>query len=186
MTDVNKKATYVIDGYVKLIDIYMPRPKLSKMERRFYSTPWINKDLQKEIEKREALHKIKLNDGTEVSKEIHRKFKNRLSKKLSTAKRKFLQNKIYESIDDKSKMWKAINQIGNGYTFNNRKNNSIKELVDNEGNFVSDPKQKANLLNDYFNNIGNDLEKLLPEGKNPMSYVHKDVLNSMFFIVYKL
>ena len=180
MTDVDKKATYVTDCYVKLIDKYMPLRKLSKMERRFYNTPWINKDLQKDIEKREVLHKIKLKDGTEESKEIHRKFKNRLSKKLFSAKRKFMHNKIYGSIDDKGKMWKAINQIGNGYNFNNCNSNSIRELVDNEGNIVNDPKQKANLLNDYFNKIGNDLDKLLPKGKDPMSHVHDEVLNSMF------
>ena len=28
-----------------------------------------------------------------------------------------MHNKIYGSIDDKGKMWKAINQIGNGYNF---------------------------------------------------------------------
>ena len=52
--------------------------------------------------------------------------------------------------------------------------------MDNEGNIINDPKQKANLLNDYLNNIGNDLEQLLPKGNDPMSFVHNDVLNSMF------
>ena len=61
-----------------------------------------------------------------------------------------------------------------------KKNDFIKELVDNEGNVITDQKEMANLLNSYFNNIGDDLEKKLPKGDNPLLHVRKDVLNSMF------
>ena len=57
LTDVNKQATFVINSYETLIDKYMPLRKLSKQERRFHYTPFINKKLQKEIEVREKLYK---------------------------------------------------------------------------------------------------------------------------------
>ena len=142
MTDVNEKATYVINCYIKLIDKYMPLRKLSKKEKKFYFTPWITKDLQKEIERREILFKIKLDEGTEEAKEAHRKFKNKLSKKLFSAKQKFLQKKVYDSEGDKAKMWKVINQISNGCNFSSKKSKSIKELIDKYGNVITEQKKQ--------------------------------------------
>ena len=93
LASANEQATYVINCYEILIDKYMPLRKLSKQERRFYYTPWITKELQKEIEVRENLHKISLLEGTAESIKTHKKFKNKLSKKLFSAKRKFLDKK---------------------------------------------------------------------------------------------
>ena len=99
---------------------------------------------------------------------------------------------MHETEGDKYKMWGAISQISNGYKTNHLKNNSIKELIDKEGNAISSPKPMANLLNDYFNNIGNSLAKKLPLRGNPMNFMKKDIQNSIFLFntsveeVYKL
>ena len=108
---------------------------------------------------RENLHKISLLKGTAESIKTHKKVKNKLSKKLFSAKRKFINQKVYDSEGDKAKMWKAINQMSNGFNFNKKKKDSIEKLVDNEGNVITDQKEMANLLNYYFNSIGDDLEK---------------------------
>ena len=192
INEVNSKANYIIECYKNLMEKYMPLRKLSKKERRFFFKPWINKDLQKEIYQREKLFKKRIEEGTEDAIKEHKQFKNKLSKKIFSAKKQYFQKKVHETEGDKYKMWGAISQISNGYKTNHLKNNSIKELIDKEGNAISSPKPMANLLNDYFNNIGNSLAKKLPLRGNPMNFMKKDIQNSIFLFntsveeVYKL
>ena len=41
----------------------------------------------------------------------------------------------------------------------------------------------TSLAQDYFDNIGDELDELVPIGGEPMCHVHEEVLNSMFLFL---
>ena len=51
-------------------------------------------------------------------------------------------------------MWRAINQISNGYSFSNKKGNVISELADSNGNAITEQKPMADLLNSILIMLG--------------------------------
>ena len=72
------------------------------------------------------------------------------------------------------KMWKKVNELTN----RNVKSTNINEISD-EGNIVTEPREIANIFNNFFTDIGPNLAKDLPEhNKIPESYVKP--LNSIF------
>ena len=72
------------------------------------------------------------------------------------------------------KMWKKVNELTN----RNVKSTNINEISD-DGNIVTEPRQIANIFNNFFTDIGPKLAKDLPEHNQiPESYVKP--LNTIF------
>ena len=72
------------------------------------------------------------------------------------------------------KMWKKVNELKN----RNIKSTNINEISD-DGNIVTEPRESANIFNNFFTDIGPKLAKDLPEHNQiPESYVKP--LNTIF------
>ena len=92
----------------------------------------------------------------------------------------YYRNKAKLYGQDKSKTWQLVNEISN---YKRKVKTNINCIIDKNGNEHTDPKSKANCLNDHFGNVGKNMaEKCqnIPSSclKDPLSYIKKKVDNS--------
>lgn len=119
--------------------------------------PWITTGLVKSIRSRDRLAKrVKTEPGNLELKLHYKVYRNNLNKLIKNRKCEYYKNKIIDANDNIKSIWKYINEATgrnrkNGMVINIRKNNIL----------LTDPKEIANEMNDYFSNIGSELANKL-------------------------
>ena len=87
-----------------------------------------------------------------------RRVRNQLTRTIRDAKCKHFSDKLEANNNNPKKSWKVINQV---LKRDNNNNNPITLSIEDQE--ISDPKSVANILNDYFINIPNDLTEKNPQ-----------------------
>ena len=121
---------------------------------------------------------------TKKSNEIEIIEKYRVYRSLLTRLKIKAKNSYYAELaisygNDKSKIWRLINEITKRKKSNNH---SIKSIVDKKGHKLCDPKLIANSLNEHFSTIGKDMaSKFINDAnpKDPLDYITTDVKNKL-------
>ena len=184
-----------IDNLTKLInDSYqLCCPKINKtISYKNFTKPWIDDQIVKLIKLRQnyyILYCKKL-----ISKEHYCKFRNYVTFKIRSAKKKYYEQVFNSVKNDIKKTWKIINNLLNS---KRKKQITIQKVVENGVTYV-DPYNMSNVFNDYFVNVGrniaesvkcnpDDHRKFLPEINQQNSFFFKpirpkevyDIINSM-------
>ena len=158
-TDVNDKFN---DFYFKLegcINRHAPIKQLTQKQLKYASKPWISPEIQKLIRIRNNIFKRKKNDPHNLNiRRLYNKFRNRVNRELKKSKINFYTN--YFETNDKNikKTWEGIKSLVNIKKANI---NTINQLKSN-GNIIDNPKSIAQKLNDFFVNVGPNVEKTVP------------------------
>lgn len=127
-------------------------PKTTKLK------PWITQGLINSIRYRDLL-KRKLNKTYSVELDNnYKKYRNFLNNLIKKTKNDFYKAKIESAQKNYKKIWHVVNDITNGSKNNN---NQINNIVDNNATPISDDKQKANYLNNFFVSMGNEMAKTI-------------------------
>ncbi len=116
------------------------------------SLPWIDGKIRKEMNKRYKL--LKACDGTDKTSDTwkeYKKIKNKVTKMLRKAEAQYWENQFSEAQQPKD-FWKLVNKIRG-----KRTNKSIGLLNDKNGDQVTSDDSKAELMNNFFINIGEEL-----------------------------
>ena len=96
---------------------------------------------------------------------------------LKISKKQCYNQYFHDNITDGKKIWKGIKQI---VQFKPNTNQKLVKVMDNNEE-ISDAKSIANAFNNYFSNIGKELDNQIPRGhSNPMDYLHSPVKDSFF------
>lgn len=99
---------------------------------------------------------------------------------LEISKKRYCNQYFLDNITDGKKIWKAIKEIVHFEPNTNQK--LVKIMDNNEEN--CDTKSIANAFNNYFSNIGKELDNQIPRGhSNPMDYLHSPVKDSSSFFL---
>jgi hypothetical protein len=124
--------------------------------------PWITPGIVRSVRTRDEMgRRLKTQPFNTVLKLHFKRYRNTLSKIIKTAKNNYYHNKIYESADNKIKLWNNISEIM-----------GIKKCKDSfpvkhflrgkECIEVGDIINVANTLNNYYVGVGANLAKVIP------------------------
>jgi len=173
--DANLSLNQFYDNINYLLDECAPYKKLSKKDYKLKMKPWINKKLISLIKERDKLlHKLcRLKDPTK-REEISRQYKylrNFITKLKRDSKKEYYKSYFEQCRSKSSSIWKGIRSL---VKIKNHSRKDIK-LIDDNGNNVSDPTKVANLFNDFFINVGMDIDKQIPQSKKNYAEYLKDI-----------
>ena len=175
--DVNNFASSLTSTYHDLIEKYMPLKKLSRKQKRFSSKPWISKGMKTSIKTKNKLYALskKTNDPIDIRK--YKKFRNILTNIKLRSKYDYYSELAIRYGNNKSKIWRLVNDISN------RKrcaNNTIKSMKNSNGKKLCEPKLIAQCLNKHFSSVGENMAskfKNLDISKDPTDYISCDITN---------
>ena len=159
-----------------IINKHIPVKQLSRREVKLKSKPWISKTLRKSIQINYYKKYLKTK-----STYYHTKFKlyrNKLNHRLKISKKQYYNEYFFQNIKDDKRIWKGIKQM---VKFKLQTSQRLIKIVENNLE-ITEPKLVANAFNDYFANIGKNLESQIPSVSNsPMVYLNNPVCNSFYF-----
>ena len=185
LNDPNISLKNFYDHINFILDELAPYKKLNKREIKLKTKPWITNAIISKMHERDKLLRkfCNLKDKNSVhAKNIFNQYKI-IRNELTNLKRQSKSNyykEYFEVHKNKSSMlWKGIRSLVN---ISNSSKKDIK-LLNNKGNNVSDPKVIAELFNDYFINIGPNIDNTISNAKHHYSeYMTKVFVNHSFYL----
>ena len=161
--DLNNSSDLFSDFYCKLkgsTDRHAPLKKLSAKEVKLKSKPWLTTELSKMIRiKNKLFERKKRQPSNEKIKQLYNIFRNRVNRELKKSKKTYFTTYFAEHNNNIKKTWQGIRSIVNT---KNTVSHSISQLNIN-GKIIDNPKDIANSANDFFVNVGNEIEKTVPK-----------------------
>ena len=161
LTDGDSSSLFC-DFYSKLkgcTDRHAPIKKLNANEIEFRSKPWINPALAKMIRIKNKLFKrSKRQPSNESTMALYNRFRNRVDRELKRSKKSYYSNYFDKHSSNIKKTWQGIRSLVN---VKNKLNLGLTQLNIN-GKIIEESKDVANHINDFFVNVGPDLDKSIP------------------------
>ena len=125
-----------------MIENYIPKKKFTLRKKK----PWINREVITAIKnKRKAWDRYKKKKTAE-NWDKYAEIRNRTNRTINKAKFDYEQKITTEIKSNPKQFWKYINAKSN-------RKRDLVDLVDEAGNLVTDEKDKAELLNNYFSSV---------------------------------
>ena len=173
--DTNLSMENLIDTITYLLDETAPYKKISKKEYKLKMKPWISREILAKINERDKLlHKSCKEKDSERKKNLHNQYKiirNSITKLKRESKITYYK-KYFEQYKSKSScIWKGIRSI---VKISHRSRKEI-QLIDDKGNLTSDPYKIAHLFNNFFVNIGTNIDGKIPKSKTNYTEYLKDL-----------
>ena len=177
INDVNLSFNNFMHILNNQLDIHIPK---MKEKRTNYKTsprlPWISKSLLRSINRKNNLYyKFKMK-GTEQAKIKYTRYKNMLTKILRLEKKRYYANQLAFYKHDIQNTWKVLKQA-----MNLSKNKSDITRIRSNNIIFEDFDNIANIFNNYFSSIGENLaEDIPPATKHFSEYLGTPNPNSIF------
>ena len=174
-TDVNHLLNMFYEKFKTNFENSFPMTRLSR--KRSKDKPWITTALKKEIKMKSQLYRRFLNHPTPDNKAKYAAFKNRLTVSLRRAEAKFYSEKIDEKKKNVSVLWQIFGPIINP----NKAKQSVKlDRLEYDNHTITNTKDIANTMNDFFVNIGPQLSKHFTNDYAFKSYLKNRQMNSLY------
>ena len=151
------------------------------IERKIKNTrkPWIDDELLRHIKEKNRLYALYIKNPCNFTRETYRTSKNRLNHLLRISERNYARDKLRDYSSCLKKQWKVINTL-----IERKQINPLPTgmRVNPDDALISEPREVANKLNDYFAHSGeNAIRSNSRSESDPVSFV-PDIANfsSMF------
>jgi hypothetical protein len=151
---ITEALSIFYSNWKKCFDEAYPLTKLSR--RKSKHKPWISAELAKEINYKNKLHYETLHNPTSTNKAKLKKVRNQVTNKIKSAHGKYYQNIINGEKNRLQTMWNLFGSVMNPKK--TREKTKIRQLKVKQKN-VTDDKEIANSLNDFFCGVGSELAK---------------------------
>ena len=140
------------------LNTHAPLRPLSKREKKLQQHPWITKDLNAAIKRKQQLYKkILSKPNRDKSKwNAYKKYRNKTSREIEIAKQLYYKTKIKASNSNPKKLWNTLNNI---VKINKTKTIEDITILNEKGIPILDKSKISNTFNTYFTNIGVQLSK---------------------------
>ena len=126
--------------------------------------PWVTNEILEMIKDKDRLLRRAKQKDSLIDWEIARNVQNNTNSQIRRAKANFIQDNLNLHQNNSKKFWQNIKDVlPNG----NNKQTSKISLKDQHNNFIQDNQEMANILNEYFTNIGPSLAANM---KDPWAY----------------
>ena len=180
--NVNEMYNDFINKLENCADMHAPMKKLNKKDLKKKSKPWITNDIIKLIEFRNKLFRKKKNDKSNDNvKILYNKFRNRVNREMKKAKKKYYNQYFEENKNDIKKTWMGIKSIINTKNEISPKTSQLNV----NGKMIDDPKSIANSYNNFFTNVGQNIDNDIPNiNKSPESFLKQR--NDINFLITKV
>ena len=140
--------------------------------------PWINIYIQKLMAHRDKLFQNMNKDPTPSNKYLYKKFRNRVVAEIRSGKVTYFKNCFEQSKTNMKMLWSGSKSIVN--VKSKTQLSRISHLTSN-GMRSDDPVKMAIIFNQYFVNVGSNLNKTIPRTrKSPIDYLKNRNRSSMF------
>ena len=139
--------------------------KTSKVIKKNYENPWVNKELKAEIKRKHELHKLYLSKTIPV--ELYKNFKASLGKKIIKAKREYFSKNLECTANNIKQKWQFLNKVLNRKVTSNISPTTI----------VADKKSYDNVheisgkFGEHFSTIGEKVSHNQNSNINPLDYL---------------
>ena len=155
--------------------------KMNMKELKMKSKPWVSGYLAKLIEHRNKLFKKKKKEqSNENVRMLYNKFRNRVNREIKKLRKEYF-NQYFE--DNKTNIKKTCTGITNIINTKAIITPKTSQLLVN-GKIIDDPVGIANCHNDFFVNVGQNIDKAIPvNNKSPDSFL-KSRNNFNFLITF--
>ena len=150
------------DKLTILIDSHVPLKKMSKKQRNSLSKPWMTNEIRKSIRTRDSLIKKfkkekRPNKKTELYNE-YRFLRNRIVSQIRQSKLDHYRKFFNDNMKNSKRIWNGIREIISLKS----KNKANRLSLDIDGHLISDQKEIAESLNNFFAQIADNIKSKLP------------------------
>ena len=178
INDVNTKFNKFLDNLNDIVKKHAPLKKLTKKELKFRNKPWINSRIQKMMRLRDKALKKLRKKPDEATKLLYKQFRNRIAIELKESKKNYFHNYFNVNSNNMKLLWTGIKSI---ISLKNSHVNIINKIKDENGNLTTDSSKMANIFNDFFVNVADNITKKIPRSKkSPMDYLSNKNSHSVF------
>ena len=143
-----------------------PVKRLTKKEIGLQQRPWINPNILSAMVERDKLCKDFLDEKCPtIRSEKHLMYKtkrNQVTSQLRKAKKDFYNNLFQINKNNVKETWKGIRKLIN---VSKKSVTVINKLTEN-GKTITDPKEMADTINNFYVNIGKSVEQKIPRGSH--------------------
>jgi Txe/YoeB family toxin of Txe-Axe toxin-antitoxin module len=161
----------------KLLTIFNTAFPVSKINIRYKNRkPWLTEGLKKSIKIKNNLYVKQLKYGSIEFKEKYKKFRNKLNHLLRIAEKKHISDLLEKYKFNMKKTWGVMKDVINK---NNKPTNCT--VFKQNDKLINDKDDICNSFNNFFINIGNTLEKKIPQSnRSPLDFMYGSFTNNLF------
>ena len=153
--------------------------KSKTVSPKSFKKPWINKNILKNIKKRQNY--FKLYKERKLSKETYNRFRNYVNSQIRNSKKEYYDKLFMKYKNDIKATWRAINSILNPNKIG-KKHRSIKKIL-YKNEILTDKFSISNAFNEYFCNIGKEVSDRYSSNDNvSINFDHLSYLNDNNFV----
>ena len=149
--NVNEAWKILMTNIMTVIDVMCPLKKYKVAQAK---EPWITNEILELIKDKDRLLRRAKNKNTQQDWDLAKNARNNLNFQIRRTKANFVQENLNLHQNNSKKFWQNIKDV----LPNSKSNqNAYISLKDGSQNFISDNKEMANLINNYFTTIGPSL-----------------------------
>uniref|UniRef100_A0A3P9M519 Reverse transcriptase domain-containing protein n=1 Tax=Oryzias latipes TaxID=8090 RepID=A0A3P9M519_ORYLA len=155
---VDEAYDYFLRIFGSMYDKHCPVKKFKK-KIKYFHCPWITKGLQNACKKKNTLYNNYLKKRTKEAEIKYKKYKNKLTQIIRTCKKEYYGKLLEENKSNIKKTWGILNTIlrkGN-------KEDSYPKYFISKSEEIDQREEIAKRFNDFFVNVGPELEKQIPD-----------------------
>lgn len=139
---------------------------------------WISNGIITSIKTRDKMKKKLLKNFNLQLENDYKEYRNNLNKLIRQQKNQYYKNQIESNKNDMKKLYKIIKDA----TYeNNKNNNSSLNIKNKDGQNFSSSVEASNYCNDYYINIGVEMEKAIPPPQQVEQQIDPPIVNSIYF-----
>ena len=162
------------ETFTELYDKIFPI-KSKTLNYKDIRSPWVTDTLLLKIDNRDKLSKAA--DKNRISKDVFRKYRNKLKTELRKTKAKYYENEFKKNSNNLKKTWSIINDV-----LKPKLTNKTVNLIDDQGNNLKEQTVPIKFV-DYFTSIAENLTSQLPSSNaNPEDYLTNRIPNTFVFL----
>lgn len=175
--DVNASYDCFQNKFDQLYNEAFPVKIMKQKTNKNCAKPWITSGILNSTKQKDKLYKKWLKCRDVTAETSYKRYKNKLTLIIRSAKNRYFVSKFTELKSDLRKTWCLIRNIMNG---NNNKT-GVKEMKIGD-HVTSDQTIIANKFNEYFTNIGLNLASKIPES----NHSYADVISEKYTINHSM
>ena len=157
-----------------LYDKYFPLKRVKSAKRKL--NPWMTSGLLKSVCYKNKLYRKFLKRPSQINELAYKTFRNKLNFLIRKVKSDYYEKKFIACKNDITRTWKVINSI-----LNKKQRDKIGGRMNCNGKMSDDSHTIANSFNDYFVNVGPNLDNKLPQCETHYNkFMKKSFPNTMF------
>jgi len=161
----------------RFLEIANEQAPIKTRRVRNNQSPWLTCDIRALINHRNYLKKQATKTDDSQVWDDYKKFRNLVNNEIKQSKNSYYHSHIENNRGNPKALWRTINQVSGR---NKTKSNSINEIKFNNTT-ATEPAEIAEILNDYFTNIGKALSSELQDSSTDFRAFLRPVESNFVF-----